>query len=173
MKLSSHGGTGLSVPRARAERGCVFDSSRPGTERSIPSRTNAAWSGDQHLNAAGVSALIAIEKIIVWTISVLLAAFFLLVGALKLSNPSGIAGGLSRWPNPALLYLLARAVEITGAVTLLIPRWASVGAVGLAAMMAGIVGKHLMRNEPTATIVPIVLLVLLGIVAYAREPEQT
>jgi uncharacterized membrane protein YphA (DoxX/SURF4 family) len=167
MKLPTHGSLDLSALRMRAERSCVIDTGDPGAERSVAARTNTTRSNNQHLKAAGVSALVIVEKMIVWTISVLLAAFFLIVGALKLSNPAGVTGGLSRWSNPTLLYLFARAVEIVGAVTLLIPRWACFGAASLAAMMAGGFVSHLTHNESSEAIVPSVLVALLGIIAYA------
>jgi len=172
MKQPSHESTYPPAISTLADRKHVMDSSDPGALESVATRTNTTWSSDHHLKAAGVSALITVEKIIVWTVSVLLAAFFLIVGGAKLANPSGITGGFSRWPNPTLLYLLVRAVEISVAVMLLIPRCASLGAVGLAAMMAGIVGKHLTHNESSEAIVPSVLLALLGIIAYARKPGQ-
>lgn len=172
MKLPTHGSLDLSARRMRAQRSRLIDSSDPGAERSVAARTNTTWSSNQHLKAAGIPALVTLEEVILWIISVLLAAFFLIVGALKLSNPSATTGSLSRWSNPTLLYLLARAVEIAGAVTLLIPRWAWLGAVGLAALMAGIVAKHLVHNESTAAIIPSLLLALLGIIAYARWPRR-
>lgn len=172
MKQPSHERLYLPRLRTRADRSGVIDSSNPSAQTSRVTRTNPKSSSDHNMKAAGVSALITIEKTIVWALALLLAAFFLIVGASKLSDPSATAGGLSRWSNATLLYLMARAVEIAGAAMLLTPRWASVGAVGLAAMMAGSVFSHLTHNEPAEAIVPSVLLALLGIIAYARRPRQ-
>lgn len=150
----------------------VIDTRDPSAQTSRVTRANPKPSSDHNMKTAGVLALIAIEKTIVWTLSLLLAAFFLIVGASKLSDLSGMAGGLSRWSNATPLYLLARAVEIAGATMLLTRRWASVGAVGLAAMMAGIVVRLLTINQSSAAIIPCVLLVPLGIIAYARRRRQ-
>lgn len=172
MKQPSHESLFHPALRTRGERSCVIDASNPVARGSVARRANTAWSSEHHLKTAGISALIAAERISVRAISVLVAAFFLIVGASKLSDPSGITGGLSRWSNPTLVYLLARAVEISGAVLLLIPRWASLGAVGLAAMMAGSVVSRLAHNESSGVIVPAVLLALLGLIAYAGRPRQ-
>lgn len=172
MKQPSHDKVDLAVTRAPAHRRHVIGTRDPSAQTSRGTRTNRKPSSDHNVKTVGVLGLITIEKTIVWTLSLLLAAFFLIVGGAKPSELAGTAGGLSRWPNATLLYLLARAVEIAGAAMLLIPRWASVGAVGLAAMMAGIIVRHLTDNQSPAAIVSSVLLVLLGIIAYARRPRQ-
>ncbi len=172
MKLPTRERINLPAISTRSDRGQVIDCSDPSALRSVVRRTSTPSSSDHHWKAEGAAAVLAVEEIIVWTISVLLTAIFLIAGASHRSDPSGISGGLSQSSNAALSCLFVRAVEISGAVMLLIPRCASVGAVGLAAMMAGVVGKHLAHNESTAAIVPSVLLALLAIIAYARWPRH-
>lgn len=172
MSPPGHATGSLPPIRTQAGRSCVMDSGDPSAQGSVATQAGTPSSSGHDLEAARVSALMAAEKITVYTMSVLLAAFFLIVGASKLSDPSGIADGLSRWSSAKLLYLLARTAEMAGAAMLLIPRWASLGAVGLAAMMAGIIVRHLTADQSPAAILPSVLVVLLGIIAYARRPKQ-
>jgi uncharacterized membrane protein YphA (DoxX/SURF4 family) len=168
MKLPDLGSLDPRALMLRGRRRSEIDSSLPGAERTIVSKTNTALSGHQLLKAAGVSAPDTLENMIVGVISALLATFFLIAAVLRLSNLPGITGGISRWSNPTFLYLLARAAEIVGGVMLLMPRWAWLGAAGLAAMMTGAVAKNLMCIDATDTIIPSMLLALLGFVAYAR-----
>jgi putative oxidoreductase len=161
----------LPAIKTQACRDCVVDSSGQRAQGSVATQANTTSSSEHHLRAAGVAASAAVEKMIVWTVSVVLAAFFLIVGVSKLPGPSGTTGGLNPWSNATLLYLIARTVEIAGALMLLIPRCAWLGAVGLAAVMAGIVGNHLAHCDPAAAVVPLLLLALLGVIAHARRAE--
>ena len=105
-----------------------------------------------------------------WTVQVLLAAAFLAAGGAKLaSDPSMVAifdqVGVGQW-----FRYLTGAVEITGAVLILIPKAAILGAALLACTMAAAVVTHLtvIGGNPLPAIV---LLSLNLLVLWLRRDE--
>jgi hypothetical protein len=63
------------------------------------------------------------------------------------------------------------AVEFLGAVSLLIPRLAGYSAAALGVVMIGALVTQLVhRGSVTEVLVPLVFLLLLSVVAYARRP---
>ncbi len=72
---------------------------------------------------------------------------------------------------PEKFYLLIGLVELLGAPALLVPRRAAYGATLLIAVMIGATVTHLLHSEASRALVAAVLMVLLGIVAYARRPD--
>ncbi|MGH3930505.1 MAG: DoxX family protein [Pseudonocardiaceae bacterium] len=102
-----------------------------------------------------------------WILQVLVAAVFLFAGVTKLI---GIAAqvelfeaiGFGQW----FMYLTG-ALEVIGAVALLIPRFIALGALLLAGVMAGAVVTNLALGEnPLPTVV---LLVITGFITWARR----
>jgi uncharacterized membrane protein YphA (DoxX/SURF4 family) len=70
------------------------------------------------------------------------------------------------WPFRLLIGL----VEIVGGVMLFIPRYAPLGAAGLATMMVGNALGNLTQRHPSKAVAPILLTLLLIVVGYARRP---
>ncbi len=64
------------------------------------------------------------------------------------------------------------AVELLGALALLIPRLAAYSATVLIAVMIGATVTYLLHSEAPRALVTVTLIVLLAIVAYARRPDS-
>lgn len=118
-------------------------------------------------------------NVVVWIVTGLLAALFLMAGAMKLAkskaqlveNPSM---GWAEDFSPAVLKFIGLA-EVAGAAGLVLPgafdvaTWlVPTAAIGLAGVMAGAVITHLRRKEYPTTVVNLVLLALAVFVAIER-----
>jgi len=106
----------------------------------------------------------------IWTITVFLALEFVLAGGGKFfPGPGGtwrrefIGWGLPAWSVP-----IVGAVEVGGALLLLIPRFAAVGGAVLATTMVGAAGTHALHGEWNRFVFTLILCVLSLIVARAR-----
>ncbi len=110
-------------------------------------------------------------NVALWVLQVAAAAMLGMAGFAKLTGDPAMVGlfdaiGIGQW-----FRYLTGALEVTGAVLLLVPRFAGVGALILAPVMLGAVLAHLfvVGGSP---VVPLVLLAVVTIVAYARR-ERT
>ncbi len=70
------------------------------------------------------------------------------------------------WGYPEHFYQVIGLLELLGGLSLLIPRVAGYGAVGLMAIMAGATATHLVHGERWTS--PLFPLVLLSVVAAVR-----
>ena len=127
---------------------------------------------EQVLTAAAPSASSGkVMNVVVWVLQIAAAAMFLMVGFLKLSGNEQMVGlfaaiGVGQW-----FRYLTGALEVGGAILLLIPRTSGLGAVILAAVMIGAVITHLFIVGGS----PVMAIILLGVaslVAWVRR-EQT
>jgi putative oxidoreductase len=106
-----------------------------------------------------------------WVLQIGAAAMFLMAGTMKLiGNPEMVqlfgAIGIGQW-----FRYLTGTIEVVGAILLLIPSLAVVGAVPLAVTMVGAIITHLfiVGGNPAA---PIVLLAATATIAWARWPSR-
>jgi putative oxidoreductase len=95
----------------------------------------------------------------IWTMAVVTALFFVLVGSLKLAGPPGAAWAvrLSHWGYPAGSRYVIGGIEILAGLGLLVPsvrRWA---AVTLMVVMAGALVTHLVHGEFLRVLPPLIL----------------
>ena len=110
------------------------------------------------------------RRIGAWTLQGILAAAFLAAGAAKLAGVPYMVElfgqiGLGQW-----FRVVTGVVEVTGAVALLVPGLASVGALWLGATMVGAVTTHVFVLH-TRPVPAIVLVVLNAVVADLRRDE--
>ena len=111
-----------------------------------------------------------VKNRIAWTAQIILAVLFTVAAAGKLiSRPQWIEI-FRKWGFPDRFYLLIGALEILGAVGLLIPRLAGYAACGLIILMIGAAATHLVNGEGLQVLRPVVFLLLLAIVVYVRRP---
>ena len=108
-------------------------------------------------------------NIALWVAQIILAAMFLLAGGSKLAGTPAMielfaAIGLGQW-----LRYVTGAVEISGAVALLIPSAAPFGAILLVPTMLGAATANLFLGE--SPVVPLVLLLLAAAVAWTRRDQ--
>ncbi|MEV0686939.1 DoxX family protein [Nocardia sp. NPDC050378] len=122
-------------------------------------------------------------NIVVWIVSALLAALFLMAGSMKLakSKQQLVADPKMGWaePLPEGLIKFIGAAEVAGALGLILPgvfdiaTWlVPAAAVGLAVVMVGAIVTHGRRGEWQNVVVTVVLLALAVFVAVERIGPQ-
>ena len=110
------------------------------------------------------------RRIGAWALQGIIAAAFLAAGAAKLAGVPFMVDlfaqiGLGQW-----FRVVTGAVEVIGAVALLVPGLASLGALWLGGTMVGAVATHLFVLH-TSPVPAIVLGVLNALVVYLRRDE--
>ena len=122
------------------------------------------------MSATSVQTVRPSRRIGAWVVQGVIAAAFLAAGSAKLAGVPFMVGlfaqiGLGQW-----FRVLTGVVEVAGAVALLIPGLAPIGALWLGGTMVGAVATHLfvLHTSP----VPAVVLGLLNVaVLYLRRDE--
>lgn len=109
-----------------------------------------------------------VKNVILWALQIAVAGMLLMAGFSKLSGAEPMVGlfeaiGAGQW-----FRYLTGGLEVLGAGLLVVPGLAGVGAIVLAAVMAGAVLTHLLVIGGSP-LMPVVLLAVLGVVAYARR----
>jgi putative oxidoreductase len=110
------------------------------------------------------------KEISLWAISVFGTTVFTLAGVatlIGLLNEQFINWGYS----PSLAVIIG-ALEIVGAIALLLPRTAGWSALGLMVIMVGAITTHVINDQYLAVIAPSVMFVLLGVVVWGRKLVQ-
>ena len=110
------------------------------------------------------------RRIGAWTLQGIIAAAFLAAGAAKLADVPFMVDlfaqiGIGQW-----FRVVTGVVEVVGAVALLFPGLASIGALWLGGTMVGAVATHLFVLH-TSPVPAIVLGVLNALVVYLRRDE--
>jgi uncharacterized membrane protein YphA (DoxX/SURF4 family) len=108
------------------------------------------------------------KTIALWTVSILLAALFLVAGGPKLLQPDKVKPMFVHYGYAAWFATFIGCCEVLGAIGLLIPRLGGLAAAGLSIIMVGAIYTLVSHQEYTHAITPLVVLVLLVAVAYAR-----
>jgi uncharacterized membrane protein YphA (DoxX/SURF4 family) len=112
------------------------------------------------------------KAIVLWVLQILLVFPFLAAGIPKLAgNPAWVAR-FRAYAYPEKFLLLIGAVELLGALALLISRLAPYGATVLIAVMIGATVTHLLHSEARRALVTVALIVFLAVVGYARRPDS-
>jgi putative oxidoreductase len=108
------------------------------------------------------------KQIVLWVVSVPLAATFLFAGGFKLLHADQIRAAFVQFGLPARLALFIGVCEVCGAIGLLIPRLAALAAAGLSIIMIGAVVLTAIHHQFPIAGSNLVILVLLLVVARAR-----
>lgn len=111
-----------------------------------------------------------LKAAVLWVLQIAAAAMFFFAGGSKLAGAEQMVGlfnvvGIGQW-----FRYLTGGLEVLGAIALLIPALAGLGAVLLAAVMIGAIVTHLfiLHSPPTA---PVLLLAAMIIVAWGRRDQ--
>jgi uncharacterized membrane protein YphA (DoxX/SURF4 family) len=110
------------------------------------------------------------RTIAIWVVTGLLAALYLFSGGTKLAGQQMHVEHFAKWGYPDWFRLVVGAVEVGGAILLLVPSLAFYAALVLAVDILGAIYTHLTNNETPNAVVPLVLFVLLAFVATQRRP---
>jgi uncharacterized membrane protein YphA (DoxX/SURF4 family) len=111
------------------------------------------------------------EAFLIWALSIVLAGIFLLTGVPKLLGMETVALQAAAMRGfPGFMRTIVGIVEIFGAIGLLIPATASFAALVLAVVMVPATLTQYASGEGSVY-VPIVLLLLLLLVAWRRNPK--
>jgi uncharacterized membrane protein YphA (DoxX/SURF4 family) len=109
-----------------------------------------------------------VGAVALWIVSVLAAAAFVAIGIAKFASPAW-ARNFSRWGYPDGFYMVIGALEIGGAMLLVVPKAASYGAVLLGAIMVGAAATHALHNETGRLFAPLMWLAIVTLVGVARR----
>jgi uncharacterized membrane protein YphA (DoxX/SURF4 family) len=110
------------------------------------------------------------NSVVVWILSIVLAAIFLIAGVPKLIGAGTVvleAAAMRGYPD--WLRVVVGLAEVAGAIALLIPRVSTYGAVTLALLMIPATITQKLSGEP-GVYIPIVLFFVLLFVAWRRNP---
>jgi uncharacterized membrane protein YphA (DoxX/SURF4 family) len=106
-----------------------------------------------------------------WIAAVLLAAVFFVAGGAKIGG--WLDAQFVAWGYSPGFAVVIGVFEVLFGIGLLGKRTATWAAFGLMAIMLGAAGTHLTHGEHQMLVAPILLLLLLGFVAWGRGPART
>lgn len=112
-----------------------------------------------------------------WILQIVLGVYFVAIGVLHFIVPDGLPGTLSwMYDLSDTLHVISGTAEILGGLGLILPAVTGIrtelvplAAAGLMLVMAGAVIYHLGRGEAINIVLNIVMIALLGFVAYGRS----
>jgi putative oxidoreductase len=131
---------------------------------------STSYAMETNMSAASIQSVRPTRRIGAWTLQGIIAAAFLAAGFAKLAGVPFMVDlfaqiGLGQW-----FRVVTGVVEVTGAVALLVPGLASIGALWLGGTMVGAVATHVFVLH-TSPVPAIVLGVLNAVVVYLRRDE--
>jgi putative oxidoreductase len=107
-------------------------------------------------------------NIALWVLQVALAAFYALGAVPKVLGDPTVLDGFAAIGWGPTGTLVIGVLELAGAVGLLVPRLCGLAALGFVGLMAGAVAFTVSALGVAAAALPAVLLVLVGLLAWAR-----
>ncbi|MFC7049136.1 DoxX family protein [Emcibacter nanhaiensis] len=107
-------------------------------------------------------------KATVWVLSLVLALVFVSLGLGKIAGVEAQLARYDSWGLPLWGVKALGAVELAGGVSLLIPRWALVGAFALSLEMVASAMMHFSLNEDHLVMRALVLVFILLGISYLR-----
>lgn len=104
-------------------------------------------------------------------LTALLGAMFVMVGGMKILNPSGAAQMFADYGYPGWFGVVTGVIELVSGVLLFAPRFTVYAAAALVVVMAGATATHLKAGETNRLTPPIALLIISAVVAVMRWRE--
>ncbi len=114
-----------------------------------------------------------IGTVALWIVTVLLAVAFVLAGVPKVLRMPVWVEMFDNWGYATWFLVAIGVLEILGGVLLLVPRVAFPGAVLLGVIMLGACYTHVANGEASEALRPLLYLVFVVIVGWARRPRRT
>ena len=106
------------------------------------------------------------RNVFVWILSILLALAFLLAGLPKVLAVTAWTKKFAHWGYPRWSLTVVGLLEVSGAILLLIPRFAIYGVGILITVMLGAVYTHVANGEGLAIVRPLIFLCFLILVGW-------
>jgi uncharacterized membrane protein YphA (DoxX/SURF4 family) len=110
------------------------------------------------------------KNILNWALSVFTALIFVAAGLGKLGDAHTVANFIA-WGYSDSFRVFIGVCELLGAISLVIPPFTTLGASGLSVVMLGAVFTHLAHDQAPFAPIPLVLLVIVLHLAYARRSD--
>jgi putative oxidoreductase len=107
-----------------------------------------------------------------YVLMALLTIGFLFFGGMKLAGAQMNVDNFTRWGYPLWFMYLTGLIEVGSALLLWPRKTRLIGALGLVGTMLGAIVTHVINQETAMIGIPIVLLVLAAIVAWANRPRS-
>jgi putative oxidoreductase len=111
-----------------------------------------------------------VKGVILWIVQILLAAAYVLAASGKLMSRPQWIERFRNWGFPDKFYLVIGALELVGAIGLLIPRTAGYAAAGLILLMIGAALTNLIHGDGLQVLRPLIFMLFLTLVVYLRRP---
>jgi uncharacterized membrane protein YphA (DoxX/SURF4 family) len=112
------------------------------------------------------------QNIIAWIGSVVVAAMVGIPGLTKFTGAADWVERFEGWGLPGSMVMIVGAMELGGAILLLIPKFAKWGGVIVAMAMLGAAGTHLFNDEASRVPFTLVLaLTALGVAIFRHRQE--
>jgi len=111
-----------------------------------------------------------VKRVISWAVQILLATSYVLAASGKLMSRPQWIEMFRHWGFPDKFYLVIGALELVGAIGLLIPRIAGYAAAGLILLMIGAALTNLIHGDRFQVLRPLIFMVFLTVVLYLRRP---
>ena len=109
-----------------------------------------------------------IAIVMLWIVTVLVAATMALAGQAKFTRPEVWTGMFEEWGYPVGFSLVIGGAEFVGALLLIVPRFATYAATGLSIIMAGALVTVIMNSSSLGVGAPIAYIVLLSVIGAVR-----
>ncbi len=109
-----------------------------------------------------------IAIVMLWIVTVLVAALMALAGQAKFTRPDVWTGMFLDWGYPAWFSFVIGGAEFGGALLLIFPRFATYAATGLAIIMAGALVTVIVNSSSLGVGAPIANIVLLSMIGAVR-----
>lgn len=113
-------------------------------------------------------AKIRVGRVLLWTITILAAFAFVVVGEGKFRDPFWLKA-FPRWGYSNAFRMLIGVLEITGGLLLVVPRTALYGAILISIIMLGAVETLVRFHERMAA--PVFWIVIVSLIGYARRRQ--
>jgi hypothetical protein len=112
-------------------------------------------------------------NIAVWVLQVLLAGTYVMAAFPKVTaNPQAVTAFTEMGLGTTGMYIIG-ALELAGAIALLIPRLCGLAGAAFVALMIGAVIATVLTTGATMAVLPAAVLVLVSVVAWTRRQRTT
>jgi putative oxidoreductase len=105
---------------------------------------------------------------ITWVLSILLAIAFLVASFVKITAQPVMVQGFTAFGFPVWFLYVTGFIELAGAILVLLPLFAGIGAALLSCVMVGAIFTHLTHGQAAQAVVPLILLALALTVGWLR-----